>query len=133
MVWKKRGEDKLPGTVLVEKELAIFKVHSNSDPVAHGVALACVGCGVVVIQLPRRVVCPPVAQQRQQGSRSAIKRSKGSGDKGATDAPVGELACVRVLADGARHDANHVVAGASDLEFDVILERLERVVRDTRG
>ena len=130
-MWKKRGEDKLPGTVLVEKELAIFKVHSNSDSVAHGVALACVGCGVVVIQLPRRVVCPPVAQQRQQGQPQ--KEAREVAKKGATDAPVGELACVRVLADGARHDANHVVAGASDLEFDVILERLERVVRDTRG
>ncbi len=76
---KRRGQ--AASTVLVEKELAIFKVHSDSDPVAHGVALARVGCGVVVIELPRRVVRPP-AQQRQQGSRSATKRSKGSGEKG---------------------------------------------------
>jgi hypothetical protein len=130
VVWKKRGRDKLPGTVLVEKELAIFKVHSDSDSVAHGVALARVRRGVVVIQLPRRVVRPPV--QRQQFQVSHKKQEKWRKKGPLSDAPVGELACVRVLADGAGHDANHVIAGASDLEFDVILE-IDRVMCDTCG
>jgi hypothetical protein len=45
-------------TVLVEQELAVLKVHRDSDPVAHGVGLARMRRGVVVVQLTRGVVRP---------------------------------------------------------------------------